>query len=73
MRNYRLIVICSALGLAVVIGALALVFALNLILLLPVLFIGWFIWFMPLWRRKLRQRTRNLPSWRLTPEEPASP
>ena len=32
MRNYRLIVICSALGLAVVIGTLALVFALNLIL-----------------------------------------
>ena len=70
MRNYRLVVIGSVLGLAAVIGTLALVFALNVILLLPVLFIGWFIWFMPLWRRKLRRRTRSLPSWKLTPEEP---
>jgi hypothetical protein len=70
MRNYRLVVIGSALGIAIVIGALALFFGLNLILLLPILFIGWFVWVMPLWRRKLRRRTRNLPSWQLTPEEP---
>jgi hypothetical protein len=28
----------------------------------------WFIWFMPWWRRRIRRRARNLPTWQLTPE-----
>jgi hypothetical protein len=72
MRNYRLIAIGSALSIALVIGVLALVFAVDVLLLLPPLFIGWFVWFMPLWRRKLRRRARNLPRWKLTPEEPGA-
>ena len=68
MRNYRLVVIGIALGLAAVVSLLAFLVAVNLIVLLPVLLMGWFIWFMPWWRRRLRRRTRNLPSWKLTPE-----
>ena len=34
----------------------------------PVLLTAWFIWFMPWWRRRLRQRTRSLPNWKLEPE-----
>jgi Flp pilus assembly protein TadB len=68
MRNYRLAVIGIALGLAVVFGALALLVAQNLILLLPVVLTFWFIWFMPWWRRRIRERARNLPQWQLTPE-----
>lgn len=68
MRNYRLVVVGIALGLAVVFGALALTVAENLILLLPIVLAFWLIWFMPWWRRRLRRRTRELPSWQLTPE-----
>jgi hypothetical protein len=69
MRNYRLVVIGVALGLAFVFGMLALFVAESLFLLLPLLLMVWFIWFMPWWRRRIRRRARNLPSWRLTPEE----
>jgi hypothetical protein len=68
MRNYRLVVIGIAAGLGIVFGALALLVAQNLILLLPVVLTCWFIVFMPWWRRRMRRRTRNLPSWQLTPE-----
>lgn len=68
MRNYRLVVIAISLGLALVFGALALLVAENLILLLPIVLSFWFIWFMPWWRRRIRRRAQNLPSWELTPE-----
>ena len=69
MRNYRLVIIGIALGLGITFGALALFVAGNLILLLPVVLTFWFIWFTPWWRRRIRRRARNLPSWQLTPEE----
>lgn len=69
MRNYRLVVFGVALGLGVVFGLLALFVAESLFLLLPLLLMVWFIWFMPWWRRRIRRRARNLPSWQLTPEE----
>jgi hypothetical protein len=71
MRNYRLVVIGSALGLIAVLGTLAVLVDVNLVLLLPVILAGWFMWFMPWSRRRLRRRTRSLPTWQLTPEEPS--
>ena len=68
MRTYRLVVIGIALGLSVVFGLLAVLVAERLLLLLPIVLAFWFIWFMPWWRRRLRMRTRSLPSWRLEPE-----
>ena len=68
MRNYRLVVIGIALGLGILFALLALLVAERLFLLLPVVLAFWFIWFMPWWRRRLRTRARNLPSWQLTPE-----
>lgn len=68
MRNYRLVVIGIAIGLALLFGLLALFVAESLVLLLPIVLIGWFAWFMPWWRRRIRQRARDLPSWQLTPE-----
>ena len=68
MRRYRLSVIGVALGLTAVFGLLALLVDESLVLLLPVVLSGWFIWYMPLWRRKVRRHARNLPRWNLRPE-----
>jgi hypothetical protein len=68
MRKYRLVVVGIALALGVGFGLLAFLVAERLILLLPVVLAFWLIWFMPWWRRRLRQRARALPSWKLTPE-----
>ena len=68
MRNYRLAVVGVALGMAAVFVVLALTVSGGLLLLFPVLLTGWFIWFMPWWRRRLRRRTRSLPNWKLEPE-----
>ena len=68
MRRLRLSVIVIALGLAAVFGLLALFVSQAIFLLLPIVLGVWFMWYMPLWRRKLRRRVRNLPSWQLKPE-----
>lgn len=68
MRRHRLSVIGVALGLALVFGLLAILVAESLFLLLPVLLAGWFIWYMPFWRRKVRRHARNLPKWELHPD-----
>lgn len=68
MRRYRLIVIAIALAIAAIFGLLALLVSAGAILVLPVVLAGWFIVFMPWWRRKVRARARSLPSWTLTPE-----
>jgi hypothetical protein len=68
MRRYRLVVIAIALGLGLGFGLLAFLVAQRLILLLPIVLAFWLVWFMPWWRRRIRRRARNLPSWQLTPE-----
>lgn len=68
MRRFRLSVIGVALGLAAVFGLLALLVAETLFLLLPVVLAGWFLVYMPFWRRKVRRRARSAPRWSLRPE-----
>jgi hypothetical protein len=68
MRRMRMTVIGIALGFAVIFGLLALFVAESLFLLLPVVLAGWFLGYMPLWRRKLRRKARSLPKWKLHPE-----
>ena len=53
---------------AVVFTVVALVVSQSLFLLLPVVLAGWYVWYMPLWRAKVRRRARSLPTWNLTPE-----
>ena len=40
----------------------------SLALLLPVVLAGWYLFYMPLWRAKVRRRARSLPTWQLHPE-----
>jgi hypothetical protein len=68
MRRMRLSVIGVALGFTLVFGLLGIFVSPGLFLLLPVVLPIWFIWYMPWWRRKLRQRVRDLPKWKLHPE-----
>ncbi len=68
MRRFRL----SAIGFAIVIGVTFVVVTVlvsqSLFLLLPVVLSGWYIFYMPMWRRKVRRRARSLPTWQLHPE-----
>ena len=68
MRRFRLQVIGSALGIAASFVALALLVSQSLFLLLPVVLAGWFVVYMPWWRRKVRRRARSMPRWQLHPE-----
>ena len=68
MRRFRL----SAIGAALVIGAtfaiLAFAVSQTFFLLVPVILAGWYMFYMPRWRRKVRRRARSLPTWQLHPE-----
>jgi Flp pilus assembly protein TadB len=68
MRRFRLTAIAAALVLGVGFTIAAVTVSQSLFLLLPVVLAAWYIWYMPLWRRKVRRRARSLPKWQLTPE-----
>jgi hypothetical protein len=68
MRRLRIRVIATALGLMVPVLVLSLIVGLRLLLLLPVLMSFWFLFYMPRWRRQVRERARNLRRWKLHPE-----
>jgi cobalamin biosynthesis protein CobD/CbiB len=68
MRRFRIGAIAAALVLCVTFGLLTFLVAQKLLLLLPVIMAGWYLFYMPRWRRRVRQRARNLPTWQLHPE-----
>jgi Flp pilus assembly protein TadB len=68
LRRERLVVVGVAVAVAAAFTILAVFVSAGLAVLLPIVLAGWFIWYMPLWRRRLRERMRNLPKWELEPE-----
>jgi hypothetical protein len=48
--------------------ALVLVFGTRVMILLPVVLAFWFVFYMPRWRRRVREQARNLQRWKLRPE-----
>jgi len=68
MRRARVSVVGVALAIAAVFCALAIFVSPSLFMLMPVVLAGWFIIYMPMWRRRLRRRARNVPTWTLEPE-----
>jgi hypothetical protein len=48
--------------------ALAAVAGIRIMLLLPVVMSFWFLFYMPRWRRRVRQQARSLRKWKLHPE-----
>jgi hypothetical protein len=68
MRRFRVRVIVLALSLGVAAVVLAVIYRPIVVLLVPALVAGWQIWYMPMWRRRVRQATRSLEGWTLTPD-----
>jgi hypothetical protein len=68
MRRMRISVILTALAFVVPIMALAAFTGLQLLLLLPVVMSFWFLFYMPRWRRRVREQARSLRRWKLHPE-----
>ncbi len=68
MRRFRLRVMSLGLALGAAAVVLAVVYQPIIVLLVPGLIIGWQIWYMPIWRRRVRKATRGLPGWSLTPD-----
>jgi hypothetical protein len=65
MRRYRVqaMVLGSSIGLGVV--GVAVLFDRPLLPLALIAMAGWWLLYMPQWRRKVRARARNLPTWNL--------
>lgn len=68
MRRFRLTAILAALVIGVTFVLLTVFVAQKFMLLLPVVLAGWYLIYMPRWRRRVRQRARNLPTWQLRRE-----
>ena len=68
MRRMRINVLATALGIVIPIVALSVVLGFRILLLLPVLMSFWFLFYMPRWRRRVRQQARSLQRWQLHPE-----
>jgi len=68
MRRMRINVLATALGIFIPIVALSVVLGLRILLLLPVVMSFWFLFYMPRWRRRVRQQARSLQRWQLHPE-----
>ncbi len=68
MRRFRLTAIAAAVVIGVSFALLTFLVAQRLFLLLPVVLAGWYIFYMPQWRRHVRRRARNLPVWQLKSE-----
>ncbi len=68
MRRYRFQAMWTAAVIAGAAGAFALVTHGPVMpIFLPVM-MGWFFFYMPQWRRKVRAAARSLPTWKLRPE-----
>jgi uncharacterized membrane protein YccC len=68
MRRMRFTVIGTALAMIIPIAALTPVAGVRILLLLPILMGFWFMFYMPRWRRRVRQQARSLQRWSLHPE-----
>jgi hypothetical protein len=68
MRKLRITVIVVALSTVVPIVALAPFLGIRILMLLPLVMGFWFMFYMPRWRRRVREQARSLRRWKLRPE-----
>ena len=68
MRNLRLMTIGIAACLVLPVVALAPFLGPRILLLVPLVMGFWYLFYMPRWRRRVREQTRSLRRWKLRPE-----
>ena len=68
MRRMRITVMVAALATVIPIVALSTIAGTRVLLLLPVVLAFWFVFYMPRWRRRVREQARSLRRWNLHPE-----
>src|SRR5215475_3915026 len=68
MRMMRIRVIGVALAIVVPIAALVPFLGIPILMLLPIVMGFWFMFYMPRWRRQVREQAQNLRKWKLRPE-----
>ena len=68
MRNLRLRTMGIAACLMLPVIALAPFLGPRILLLLPLVMGFWYLFYMPRWRRRVREQTRSLRRWKLHPE-----
>jgi len=68
MRRMRITVLATALTLVVPIAALSAWTGPRIFALLPLVMGFWFLFYMPRWRRRVREQARSLHRWQLHPE-----
>ena len=68
MRRMRITAIVTALAIVIPILALSTIAGIRILLLLPVVMSFWFLFYMPRWRRRVRDQARSLRRWKLHPE-----
>jgi hypothetical protein len=68
MRRLRFTVMGVALCMLVPIAVLTPFLGVRILLLLPIVMSFWFIFYMPRWRRRVREQARSLRKWKLRPE-----
>jgi hypothetical protein len=68
MRRMRITVIFTALAFMIPVVALLPFAGVRILALLPLIMGFWFIFYMPRWRRRVRQQARSLQKWKLRPE-----
>ena len=68
MRRMRINVLATVLGMVIPVLVLSTVAGLRILLVLPLVMSFWLLFYMPRWRRRVRQKARNLSRWQLHPE-----
>jgi fatty acid desaturase len=68
MRQFRLRAIAAALLIGGTFAVLAIAVSFSFFIILPIFMTFWYIYYMPRWRQRVRQRARSLPEWTLRPE-----
>jgi Flp pilus assembly protein TadB len=67
-RRMRLTVMGVALAIVVPIAALVPFLGIPILFVIPIVMGFWFMFYMPRWRRRVREQARSLRKWKLRPE-----
>jgi hypothetical protein len=68
MRRYRLEVLVASLVVGLSFAVVLIYFGKRYFPMAILVMSLWFFFYMPRWRKRVRQRARNLPRWQLRPD-----